>query len=382
MVNSMIHDLILKAFAILMAALWIVTASIAPARAEDAPRLNQGKKWRIGYYEGGPYSEYVYTMQTLVQGLIDLGWITQPAPPRLKDEAPKPYWDWLSNCNSPYLSFKPADAYSANWDDQLRTETKKQLMQKLKSGQLDLVIAMGTWAGQDLANNEHPVPTMVLSTSDPVQAGIIKSATESGLDHVTARVDPKRYLRQIRMFHRIVGFKTLGVAYEDMPNGKVYSALNEVNQVAKERGFKVVTCRVAHPKVGTELSNRSCLACYRQLLKMTDAVYVTALVCIDHLTPQLAEMFKEAKKPSFAMASSKLVEQGLMLSISSDSGYKGLGSYNAHKFGSILNGVKPSSLPLVFEDPLHIAVNMDTVRKVGFNIPKSLLRIATEIYAK
>ncbi len=72
--------------------------------AKNTPCLNKGKKWRIGYYEGGPYSDYTDTMRTLVTGLIERGWITDKPPPDYHEEMPKPYLDWLIKSNSPYLT--------------------------------------------------------------------------------------------------------------------------------------------------------------------------------------------------------------------------------------------------------------------------------------
>ena len=40
-----------------------------------------------------------------------------------------------------------------------------------------------------------------------INAEIIRSVEDSGLDHVHARVDPWRYERQVRVFHNIIGFK-------------------------------------------------------------------------------------------------------------------------------------------------------------------------------
>lgn len=353
---------------------------VSPLYASSAPRLKHGKKWRIGYYEGGPYSDYTRTMGTLVRGLMELGWIEKQHVPELKDEMPEPYLDWLAKCNSRYLSFKAEDSYSAEWDDRQRSAIRQELLKKLKAGSLDLVIAMGTWAGIDLANNEHSVPVLVLSTSDPIKAGIIKSADDSGFDHVTARVDPTRYLRQIRMFHRIVGFKTLGVAFENTPEGRIYSAVDDLREIAKERGFKVVFCEVLDTTSDTKKSDQSCLECYRKLAQETDAVYITALACVDRQARTIAEILRKARIPSFSMVGSEFVKKGVMLSISSDSGYKELGRYNARKFGEILNGAKPVDLKQVFEDPLEIAVNMETVRQIGFHMPESILKIATEIY--
>lgn len=157
--------------------------------ADSSPKLNKGHKWRIGYYEGGPYSHYTDTMRMLVNGLIDLGWIRDKHPPQYSEEIPKPYMDWLSRCDSPYLSFDKEDSYSANWDERLRSQLRDELLNKLQSGDLDLVIAMRTWAGLDLANNKHAVPVLVLSTSDPIGAGIIKR-TESDYQGLVCELRP------------------------------------------------------------------------------------------------------------------------------------------------------------------------------------------------
>lgn len=348
--------------------------------AENAPRLNNGKKWRIAYYEGGPYSDYTDEMRTLVNGLIDIGWLPDVDPPEYHEEMPKPYIEWLTKINSLYLSFKPEDCYSANWDKQLRLRCRKELLKKLKNADVDLVIAMGTWAGLDLANNEHNVPVLVLSTSDPIGAGIIKSLEDSGFDHVTARVDPNRYLRQLRMFHRIVGFGILGIAFEDTPDGRIYSAINDVQRVAKEMNFKIVTCNVLDTIPDTQRSDHSCLECYRELSEKVDAVYVTGLTCVDRKAKEIADIFKSKQIPSFSMVGSKYVKSGILFSISSDSGYAAKGKYNANKLGEILNGTPPRNLNQICKDPLEIAVNMKTAKEINFNMPGGILKIATEKY--
>lgn len=352
------------------------------AESRNGPRLNNGKKWRVSYYEGGPYSDYTDTMRTLIHGLIQLGWITAENPPDFHQEMPKPYINWLMEHESPYLSFKPEDCYSAEWDDQKRVTMRKELLKKLKHGDIDIVLAMGTWAGLDIACNEHSVPVMVLSTSDPIRSGIINSATDSGFDHVTARVDPNRYARQLRMFHRIVGFRTLGIAFEDTEEGRSYSAIHEARQIAKERGFKLITCNFSDSIPDREKSDRSCFNCFQKLSKKADAVYLTALMCADTRTKELADIFKNAQIPSFSMLGSKWVKDGILMSISSDSGYAELSRYNADKFGKILNGTKPRNLNQIFEDPLDIAINTATAKAIGLPMPESMLTIAAEVYGE
>jgi len=322
-------------------------------------------------------------MRTLIAGLMKLGWIRESTIPDIDGEIPKPYWEWLSRLQSPYLTFDPENSYSAGWDNRKRAHYKSEIISKLNDNRMDLIIAMGSWAGQDLANHQHGTPTVVLSTSDPIKAGIIKSAEDSGYDHVTARVDRDRYLRQIRMFHRIAGFKRLGVVFEDTPLGRVYSALDDIRRASTERGFEVVTCAALDTDADApRLADQSCLECYRRLAEQSDAVYITALNCADRQMDSLVALFITHRIPSFSMTGSKQVEKGLMMSISSDSGYESQGLYHASKIAAIFNGAKPRSLPQVLSDPLDIAVNIDTVSKIGFNMPPSIIKIAHEIYGK
>ena len=49
------------------------------------PLTNNGKKWRIGYFEGGPFSGYPKTLIALIQGLTELGWLNEIQFPELDD---------------------------------------------------------------------------------------------------------------------------------------------------------------------------------------------------------------------------------------------------------------------------------------------------------
>ena len=211
-----------------------------------SPVLNNGRKWRVAFYEGGPHANYYHYLEATISGLMKLGWIEKSdlknIQSRKKDTSR--LWNWLANkSKSDYLEFLEDGYYSANWDDEQRQENRSRLLERLTSeDEINLVIAMGTWAGLDLANNEHSVPTIVMSTSDPVESGIIKSQDDSGYDHIHARVDPYRYERQLRIFHDIIKFKKLGIAFEDSIYGRSYSAIDTVEKVAEDIGVEVVKC--------------------------------------------------------------------------------------------------------------------------------------------
>ena len=352
------------------------------------PVLNQGQKWRIVFYEGGPHANYYHYLEATIRGLMKFGWIEKSELRKIqsKKKDTKRLWNWLANnAKSDYLEFVEDGYYSANWDDDQRRENKSSLLKRLKSqgksqSDIDLVIAMGTWAGLDLANNQHVVPTVVMSTSDPVESGIIKSKDDSGYDHVHARVDPYRYERQLRIFHDITKFKKLGIAFEDSIYGRSYSAIDTVEKVAADIGFEVVTCHTKSDISDIGIASQSVIRCFEELAKKVDAIYVTIQggVNTDSI-PKLVEIANKNSIPTFSQLGSKEVQQGFLFSISRP-GFKPAGLFLSATIAQIFNGAKPRQLRQLFEDSPSIAINLKTAEIVGLYLYADILAAADTIY--
>ncbi|MCP4110022.1 MAG: ABC transporter substrate-binding protein [Desulfobacteraceae bacterium] len=362
--------------------LFTLTVSVGFAQQTE-PMRNKGKKWRIGYLEGGSFYNYPPNLTAFVLSLADAGWLRRLTIPPQKNEADaKAIWNWLAaNVKSRYLEF-PKDAfYSSNWDSNLRIAQKKELIKRLKiKHDIDLMIAMGTWAGQDLANNEHNVPTMVFSSSDPIRSNIIKSAKDSGFSHVHARIDPTRYERQVRLFHDIIGFRTLGVVYEDSFEGRTYAAVNDIEKVANEQGFKIVRCFSKNQVPNIKTANDSVVKCHKELALKVDAVYITNQtgINIKNMERLLAPLLKY-KIPTFSQIGSRDVIYGVLMCVA-QANFRYVGKYHAEVAARIFNGAAPGSLNQVFEDPPKISINLATAAIIGYEPPVDILGAADEIY--
>lgn len=366
------------------AALSIDATTEVAIKFGTTPVLNNGQKWRIVFYEGGPHANYYHYLEATIRGLMKLGWIERSELKTVQSKRmdTQRLWTWLvNNSQSDYLEFLEDGYYSANWDDELRQANRARLIKRLASkDEINLVIAMGTWAGLDLANNEHSVPTIVMSTSDPVEAGIIKSQDDSGYDHVHARVDPYRYERQLRIFHDIIKFKKLGIAFEDSIYGRSYSAIDTVEKVATDIGFDVVKCYTKSDISDTNVASQSVVQCFEKLSKKVDAIYVTIQGGVNpESIPRLVQIANKNSIPTFSQLGSKEVQQGILLSISRP-GFKPAGLFLSATIAQILNGAKPRQLKQIFEESPSIAINLKTAEIVGLYLYADILAAADTIY--
>jgi ABC-type uncharacterized transport system substrate-binding protein len=347
------------------------------------PVTNRNKPWRIGYYEGGPYENYVGHLRAVVAGLQEIGWLNDFTVPDIwAPEDAKSLWDFLcAEGSGKYIEFVQDAFWSADWDNENRKKTRSSALIRLREkGDIDLILALGTWAGQDLACNEHTVPTIVLSTSDPIGAGIIKSAEKSGYRHVHARVDEDKYKRQIRLFYDIFSFASLGVVYENSPEGRLYSNIPDLREMAAELGFEIVERHV--PDIG--LSDEECVqmvkAAYSELAEVVDVQWIGAHRGESpQYLPQILQPLLDRGIPTWAAEGAVWVKNGALMSISRMN-LSDVGVWTAGIIAQVLRGTAPGDLSQFFRHPDAIAINMTTARKIGYDPPPGILEIADEIY--
>jgi len=362
--------------------LYINAYSLSAEEFSNLPVTNNGKKWRIAYFEGGEYSAYQTILNYTVKGLMELNWAENRKIPEQTGEQTDQLWDWYShNVKSEYIEFVADAHYTCQWDDTMTEKLTEDIITRLNTKKdIDIIIATGTVAGQQLSNNRHHVPTIVISTSDAIGAKIIKSAEDSGYDHVNAHVDPLRYDRQIRLFHDIIGFKKLGLIYEDTVTGRSYAALDSVLNVSKERGFDVVHCHALTDTPDIKLAEKEYFSCLNKISKEIDAIYITSSSAVtDGTRPKIIKILNRNKIPSFSQTGSVEVKEGLLLSISQES-YKYVGLFHADTMARVLNGAKPRQLTQIYEEPPKIAINLKTAEIIGFDPPVDILAAADEIF--
>ncbi len=353
----------------------------AASQTNSSPVLKGGNtKWRIGFYQGGDFNDYHPVTKATVKRLAELGWVKPEVMQCLSPAADSAaVWACLSRAQSDYLEFVPDAFWSAEWNDDRRQANRADFLNRARTRRdLDLVLALGTWAGQDLANNEHDIPVLVCSTSNAVASGIIKSAEDSGFDHVHAKVDPTRYARQVRLFHQTVGFKKLGLVYENSLDGRSYAGMSQIEPLAGELGFELVACDAPNSGLSQQETEQAVLACHKKLAPVVDAFYLTIHRGV-HLKSiaALLEPFFEHNVPTFAMGTLFEVNAGAMMSMAQPD-FKHVGDFYAETMARILNGERPRDIGQILPDPHEVRINIETARRIGFHFPIDIISDAQE----
>jgi ABC-type uncharacterized transport system substrate-binding protein len=243
----------------------------------------------------------------------------------------------------------------------------------------------GLFVAQAAREGRVRVPVLIESVSDPVGAGIVASVDDSGHEKLTATFDPEQYERQVRLFHRIVGFHRLGMIYTDSEPGRSYAALATVEKVAAELGFQIVadTDVLEDPPDESQLAEaeKAYVKAFERLAQAkVDAVFLTSQAGLTARTvPLIHRLSVEHRLPTFAMEGTEHVRLGALAGESRNV-LVFEGRFSATKLARILRGQSPRSLPQVMVHTPHIALNLTTAREIGFTVPAEVLLEADEVY--
>lgn len=351
--------------------------------SSDLPFMNHGKSWRIGYVETSPYVNYAGTLDGLVKGLAVDHWVENVSGlPFVKDQQDShAMWQWLaSHPVGNFVKFVP-DAFYSFANESATDQVNASLIKRIKQRHdLDLLIVMGTFAGEEVANDHLSIPTLVFSSSNAYSAHIVQGINYSNTPYTWAQMDPDRYKRQLEVFYDMFHFKRLGILYDNTKVGKIYAALDDVNAVARLKGFKVVGVPVTPPSGPTDQARyiRDVLNGHEYLAKRVDAMYLTSGEWAQPQLGMLLQPFFTYKIPVFSQEGSGDVSYGALLSIFR-ANFDGVGQFGADTMINVFKGIPVRQLPQLYVDTPNIVLNLAVANKIGYKVPFDVLLSADKI---
>lgn len=233
-----------------------------------------------------------------------------------------------------------------------------------------IVITIGTLATEIAKERFKETPVLFCMVLNPVANGLIKSIECSGNNLTGASMDiSSKY--QFETLRRIIpNLGTIGVIYNPKETSQIIS---EAENVATEIDLKLNTSSVNSeneiPDAIKDLgkTNIDCL------WSVSDSTVFNSFKSI-----QFIILYCLRNKIPFMGISSSFVKSGALLAISCDSEDNG---YQSGELAiQLLNGKKPSELPITVPRKTYLSINLKIADILGLKIPPDVISTAKETF--
>lgn len=246
---------------------------------------------------------------------------------------------------------------SAEWDRKL---CKRMARQIVDDPSIDLVMAMGPWAVEDLLAAGFRKPILAMGRFDPTLEGLTSSDGKPLHKNLTVRIRPAKIETDLAVLKAVYpSAKRIGILY--FQSGDEFGlAEGFFRQKAERLGLSIVTVPPDPGEVNYLFFKK-----ISQLSKGVDALYLTPLYGMQ--LSQITSFFEELKRkgiPVFGSEGYYQLERGAFATNSSYAAAS-VARFHADKLIKILKGARPSSLPTVFREGRRLGINLEACDRAG-----------------
>lgn len=259
------------------------------------------------------------------------------------------------------------DLQNANGD----VNTAAQIALKYKDENVDVAVGIATPVALALANSIKDIPVVFGTITDPLGAGLV-TTLDHGEGNVTGMSDAIPTEQHIALFKEIARIKTLGYIYTSSEANSV-SSLELVKNACQKLGLNLVTQSIAN---SSEVKQAA-----ETIVNRVDGIYLTTDNTVFSALSSLIQVFEKAKKPIFSGDVTGAMNGGCV--IASGFNYYKAGRATGEMVLQILNGKKPSELPVRFmtePEDFDLLFDLDSAKNCGIEIPKKYLDTASMIF--
>ena len=215
------------------------------------------------------------------------------------------------------------------------------------------------------------IPVVFAVGQDPVKLGLVESLARpggnaTGINDFLSEVDAKR----LRLLHDMVpNAARVAVLVNPANIASAAGTLQGTQEAAAATGLQL---RVLNATTPAEID--AAFASFAQ--ERPDALFVAADAFFSTRATQFITLAARDKLPATYSLRDYVIAGGLM-SYGADLAEIGhqVGLYT----GSILKGAKPADLPVLQSSKFDFAINMQTARALGIEVPSGLLSIADDV---
>ena len=235
---------------------------------------------------------------------------------------------------------------------------------------VDVILVTGPLAGlQAVMAAGADIPVVVLAVNyDPIEYGYVKSLSRPG-GIVTGVVMRQTELagKQVELLTQALPGKThLAILWDDFSNDQFEAA----GRRAKLFGLETRSFKLENPPYDFEMAFQSIAAARPDMLLVLSSQH------FGPQAPSIAALTIRHRLPAMFIFRG-YADAGGLLSYGAD--FKAMFRQCATYIIKILQGIKPSDLPVELPNKFEMVLNLKTARQIGVEIPPSILLRADEV---
>jgi ABC-type uncharacterized transport system substrate-binding protein len=261
-------------------------------------------------------------------------------------------------------------AIEYSWADN-QTDRLPALAAELVRRRVTVIATSGPPAALAAKAATTTIPIVFSSGDDPVRLGLVGSLARpggnlTGINIFTAELAAKRLdlLREL-----VPGAARVGVLVNPTNATTTESTLRDVAAAARATGLQV---KVANASTSPEIE----VAFASFMRERPDALFVAGDPFLSGRRVQLVQLAAFHRLPA-TYALRDYAEAGGLMSYGSNiaDAFRQIGVYA----GRILKGTKPADLPVLQSTKFEFAINLQTARALGLEVPPQLFASADEV---
>lgn len=241
-----------------------------------------------------------------------------------------------------------------------------EIIKDLKAKKVDVIITLGTDAAKQVFKEVKDIPIVFSQIVDPVSEGFAKSLESSG-NNTTGTLTWLDMTIIVKVLREVCLAKRIGILYSENDTQSV-AHKKQIEALQSSLGFTAVAANIKASEEAGDV--------VKSLVGRVDSVYISAGNTVAKGLDVILEVTNKFKIPNIAEASDK-ADKGALLAVTA-SRVK-LGELAAKKAIEILNGKKPSDIPIEPLRSYDIIVNLKAAKGIEIDIPVSLLKITSKV---
>ena len=231
----------------------------------------------------------------------------------------------------------------------------------------DVAVGIATPTAQACAQAIKNIPIVFAAVTDPVGAGLVQSLEKPG-GNITGTSDMSPIDRQLELILEFLPkLQSIGVIYN---SGEVNSVtlVRILKQEAAKKGVSVEEATVSN--------SAGVFQAAKSLIGRVDAIYIPTDNTVVSAFETITQVGYQAKLPIFA-ADTDSVARGAVAALAID--YYKMGRQTGEMVSRVFKGAHPATMPVETLREFQIHLNPASAKKMGLNIPATLLKRANKI---